>query len=153
MNRGIRVLQTRALPLGYVATLAGHLCPAIVLARVAGFEPANDGIRIRCLTAWRYPIIWRRHPDLNWGIKVLQTFALPLGHGTKKWSGRRDSDPRHPPWQGGTLPAELLPQKYASGRNRTTDTKIFSLLLYRLSYRGIHATRKGLEPSTSSVTG
>ena len=25
---------------------------------------------------------WRCHPDLNWGIKVLQTFALPLGHGT-----------------------------------------------------------------------
>ena len=24
---------------------------------------------------------WRRHPDLNWGMKVLQTFALPLGHG------------------------------------------------------------------------
>ena len=23
---------------------------------------------------------WRRHPDLNWGMKVLQTFALPLGH-------------------------------------------------------------------------
>ena len=39
------------------------------------------------------------------------------------------------------------------GRNRTTDTQIFSLLLYRLSYQGILATRKGLEPSTSSVTG
>ena len=39
------------------------------------------------------------------------------------------------------------------GRNRTTDTQIFSLLLYRLSYQGIMATRKGLEPSTSSVTG
>ncbi len=25
---------------------------------------------------------WRYHPDLNWGIKVLQTFALPLGDGT-----------------------------------------------------------------------
>ncbi len=25
--------------------------------------------------------IWRRHPDLNWGIKVLQTSALPLGYG------------------------------------------------------------------------
>ena len=25
------------------------------------------------------------------------------------WSGRRDSNSRHPPWQGGTLPAELLP--------------------------------------------
>ena len=39
------------------------------------------------------------------------------------------------------------------GRNRTTDTQIFSLLLYRLSYQGMMATRKGLEPSTSSVTG
>ena len=44
----------------------------------------------------------------------------------------------------------------AAGRNRTTDTQIFSLLLYRLSYRGtkdMMATRKGLEPSTSNVTG
>ena len=41
----------------------------------------------------------------------------------------------------------------ALGRNRTTDTQIFSLLLYRLSYQGKLATRKGLEPSTSSVTG
>jgi hypothetical protein len=24
---------------------------------------------------------WRRHPDLNWGIEVLQTSALPLGYG------------------------------------------------------------------------
>ena len=28
---------------------------SFILARVAGFEPAHDGIRIRCLTAWRYP--------------------------------------------------------------------------------------------------
>ena len=41
----------------------------------------------------------------------------------------------------------------ASGRNRTSDTRIFSPLLYQLSYRGILATKKGLEPSTSSVTG
>lgn len=27
--------------------------------------------------------VWRYHPDLNRGIKVLQTFALPLGHGTE----------------------------------------------------------------------
>ena len=26
---------------------------------------------------------WRRHPDLNWGIKVLQTSALPLGYGAE----------------------------------------------------------------------
>ena len=27
--------------------------------------------------------IWRCHPDSNRGIKVLQTFALPLGYGTE----------------------------------------------------------------------
>ncbi len=87
-------------------------------------------------------------------MKVLQTFALPLGYGTgHKKSGRRDSDSRPPPWQGGALPTELLPQKNGAGRNRTTDTEIFSLLLYLLSYRAIKAIRKGLEPSTSSVTG
>ena len=29
----------------------------------------------------------------------------------KVWSGRRDSNPRHRPWQGRTLPAELLPRR------------------------------------------
>ena len=111
--------------------------------------------KIKTKTADRQRILKRCHPDSNRGIKVLQTFALPLGYGTvKKWSGRRDSDPRHPPWQGGTLPTELLPHKCALGRNRTTDTVIFSHMLYRLSYQGKYmATRKGLEPSTSSVTG
>ena len=51
----------------------------------------------------------------------------------------------------------------AFGRNRTSDTRIFSPLLYQLSYKGIiktcinlcrsMATRTGLEPVTSSVTG
>ena len=51
------------------------------------------------------PIKWRRHPDLNRSITVLQTAALPLGYAAvKKWSGRTDSNRRRPPWQGGTLP-------------------------------------------------
>ena len=29
---------------------------------------------VRCIVSWR------RHPDLNRGIKVLQTLALPLGY-------------------------------------------------------------------------
>ena len=41
----------------------------------------------------------------------------------------------------------------AQSRNRTSDTGIFSPLLYLLSYLGKMATEKGLEPSTSSVTG
>ena len=36
----------------------------------------------------------------------------------------------------------------AQRRNRTTDTEIFSLLLYRLSYLGIYmAEKEGFEPS------
>ena len=27
--------------------------------------------------------IWRRHPDSNWRMKLLQSFALPLGHGAE----------------------------------------------------------------------
>ena len=30
-----------------------------------------------------------------------------------EWSGRRDSDSRPPPWQGGALPTELLPHKHS----------------------------------------
>ena len=41
----------------------------------------------------------------------------------------------------------------ASGRNRTIDTRIFSPLLYRLSYGTIMAVWTGLEPATSAVTG
>ena len=47
----------------------------------------------------------------------------------------------------------------AFGRNRTNDTRIFSPLLYQLSYKGKKGIKKematwiGLEPTTSSVTG
>ena len=54
---GVKVLQTSALPLGYVALQMRDSSESlIILARVVGFEPTNDGIRIRCLTAWLYPI-------------------------------------------------------------------------------------------------
>ena len=81
MNWGIKVLQTSALPLGYVAILmSAALLPkqesCIKLARVAGFEPAHDGIRIRCLTAWRYPNI-----VMGWvvGFEPTYTGATTLG--------------------------------------------------------------------------
>ena len=65
------------------------------------------------------------------------------------WTGRRDSNPRHLPWQGSALPlgysrslAALLHGRWgtgagsAEGQNRTGDTSIFSAVLYRLSYLG-----------------
>src|SRR5690554_5460155 len=59
--------------------------------------------------------MWRRYPDSNRGIRVLQTRALPLGYTStkyseeKEWSGQRGSNPRPSPWQGDALPAELCP--------------------------------------------
>ena len=41
----------------------------------------------------------------------------------------------------------------AGNKTRTYDLLITNQLLYQLSYAGGLATRKGLEPSTSSVTG
>ncbi len=49
----------------------------------AGFEPAHQGFAGPCLTTWL-----RRRPSK---------------------SGRRDLNPRPPPWQGGALPTELRP--------------------------------------------
>ena len=70
---GMRVLQTRALPLGYVAELA----------RVAGFEPAHDGIRIHCLTTWLYPnnIKLPQPHYMGWvvGFEPTHTGATTLG--------------------------------------------------------------------------
>ena len=90
---------------------------------------------------------------MNRGVKVLQTFALPLGHGTEKIG--------------------------AVDETRTRDLHLGKVALYQLSYyrkwclgaESNHrhcdfqshalptelprhmAMRKGLEPSTSSVTG
>ena len=41
------------------------------LARVEGFEPSSDGIRIRCLTAWLYP-------NVNCG-KILIVVKILMG--------------------------------------------------------------------------
>ncbi len=60
----------------------------------------------------------------------------------KRWSGRRDSNPRPSPWQGDALPTEPLPlENHASrigaeSQDRTGDTAIFSRVLYQLSYLG-----------------
>ena len=73
-----------------------------------------------------YCFLWGCHPDSNWGIKVLQTLALPLGDGTKYG---------------------------AENETRTRDPHLGKVMLYQLSYFRIMATRRGLEPLTSAVTG
>ena len=44
-------------------------------AQAEHIVPKQKALLTKCF------LFWRRHPDLNWGIKVLQTSALPLGYG------------------------------------------------------------------------
>ena len=65
----------------------------------------------------------RCHPDSNWRIKVLQTFALPLGYGTEK-NGAVDEA-------------------------RTRDLHLGKVALYQLSYyRKRDVPWGGIEPPT-----
>ena len=91
-------------------------------------------------------------PRFELGMKMLQTFALPLGYGTE-WSGRRDSDSRPPPWQGGALPTELLPLIWCLGAESNHRHCDFQSHALPTELPRHMAMRKGLEPSTSSVTG
>ena len=50
--------------------------PFLRQLRTKGAKKKTDE---RCLL---FVGVWRCHPDLNRGMKVLQTFALPLGYGT-----------------------------------------------------------------------
>ncbi len=56
----------------------------VVLEAPPGFEPGNQGFADPRLTTW----LWRQ-----------KNSALVYD-----WSGKRDSNPRHSPWQGDALP-------------------------------------------------
>lgn len=63
-----------------------------------GFEPTHKGFADLCLTTWL------RCQKLLIKIKESKLTAPTL------WSGIRDSNPQLSPWQGDTLPIELIPQ-------------------------------------------
>ena len=86
---------------------ASSATPACVEA-APRFELGDKGFADLCLTTWLC-----RH-----------------------WSGKRDSNSRPSPWQGDALPLSYFRIIGAARQNRTVDTRIFSPLLYRLSYRG-----------------
>ena len=111
LNRCIRVLQTRALPLGYVAILIflkkighkklGEFCVLFFMERMTRLELATS-----TLARWR---------STRWATSAYN------------WCLRSESNQWHEDFQSSALPTELQRQKMA--------------------------TRNGLEPSTSSVTG
>ena len=104
-----------------------HLYRFVNMEVTPRFELGNEGFADPCLTTWLCHHI--RETAFSGRFSV--------------WSGRRGSNSLPRPWQGRALPDELRPQMTpmfqrhgASGRSRTNDTRIFSPLLYQLSYRG-----------------
>ena len=78
----------------------------------------------------------------------------------RDWSGLRGSNPPPPPWQGGALPNELNPRKWclrseSNQRHGDFQSPALPTELQRQKARAVRivATRMGLEPTTSSVTG
>ncbi len=98
-------------------------------------------------------------PRFELGVKVLQTRALPLGYGaisacacsykikdsTDIWSGKRDSNPRHSPWQGDALPlsySRIFIRTVFSGgsyRVRTYDPLLVRQMLSQLSETSVES--------------
>ena len=99
---------------------------------------------------------WIRTPDIR--LRRALLYPAELCTHILLWSGKRDSNSRLSPWQGDALPLNYS-RIYNGGNNRTRtcDPLINSQLLYQLSHIPAYliklATWKGLEPSTSSVTG
>ncbi len=100
LNRGIRVLQTHALPLGYVAVPGGRafsLPPSAYAHQQPGIQPGARPAAVACKIMRRlWILLYSMHPQAP-------------GCSNNKWSGRRGSNPLPPPWQGGALPDELRP--------------------------------------------
>ena len=70
---------------------------------------------------------------MNWGVKVLQTFALPLGHGT-------EYEKRN---------ARCIPILFGAGDEaRTRYLHLGKVALYRMSYTRIMVPPVGVEPTT-----
>ena len=66
--------------------------------RVAGFEPAREGVKVLCLTAWLYPKTWHKlHGSLAWcpaHIVFLCRLVSPYGWYAKGPWHEQDSNLR-----------------------------------------------------------
>ena len=73
---------------------------------------------------------------MNWGMKVLQTFALPLGHGTRFLYEKKECH-------------EHIPLLFGAGDEaRTRYLHLGKVALYRMSYTRIMVPPVGVEPTT-----
>ena len=93
-------------------------------------ENQKKSLRTTCSPQRR----WRCRPDLNWGVRVLQTLALPLGHGTILNLSRKK----------GTRGAFLQLTNGAGDEARTRYLHLGKVALYQMSYTRIWCLRSEL---------
>ncbi len=157
-------------PMGIEPTNAGatircvnHFATAaiLILAGAVGIEPTLEVLETSVLPLNYAPIMVEgdrfelpnpQGADLQ--SAAFSHFATPPY--LIKWCRREESNPQPTDYKSVALPIELHRRLNGGSRqNRTADTRIFSPLLYRLSYRANYcmAVPTGIEPAISCVTG
>ena len=133
LNRGSRICSPMPYHLAMAPSSEWARCAALSAAELRPLAKSSASLPPFLLPKSKLLVLILRRER---GVPFVYKFLFLAEQ--KNWSGRRGSNSLPPPWQGGALPDELRPHDGASGRNRTNDTRIFSPLLYHLSYRGIY---------------
>ena len=104
----MRVLQTLALPLGYVTKQEKEqaVAPFSFMERATRIPPKR---RLRRIQRGEIEEAAGELPATAGKATIAATVSAD-GARKMKWSGRRGSNSLPPPWQGGALPDELRPQ-------------------------------------------
>ena len=108
------------------------------MAGVEGIEPSHDGVKVRCLTAWRHPnarscVIgnkWGERGESNPRVPEPQSGALTTSPHPPHWQGQQDLNPRHSVLETDVLPTELCPYVWCRQQEsnpRPTDYKSVAL--------------------------
>ena len=84
----------------------------VSVAGVAGFEPTNDGVRVRCLTAWRHPNVQLTNHILSNLAEFSKRFCTAF---VKNFSATHDTSDT-------TLPYRHLSRPHMRRRGRLAPT-------------------------------